>query len=192
MSFFLFSRKVWHGICYYLVITNTHPYMTDRFSELVQKYKTQSQFDKWVDARKKEIKELAYENRSVIEKRSVENTINDFDNVKKAFKRLNTLRKKSEDYDAVIIIDKEGYTRFRVYFPITQQELDKSIEYRREHIAELGKWGSACISLDDAVWSVLHEKVYKTFNFTRPVKNIESFEKYGSGLVRKMEIFGFC
>ena len=166
--------------------------MTYRFSELVQKYKTQSQFDKWVDARKKEIKELAYENRSVIEKRSVENTINDFDNVKKAFKRLNTLRKKSEDYDAVIIIDKEGYTRFRVYFPITQKELDKSIEYRRERIAELGKWGSACISLDDAVWSVLHEKVYKTFNFTRPVKNIESFEKYGSGLVRKMEIFGFC
>lgn len=165
--------------------------MTYRFSELIDTLKTQSSFDKWVEARKLEIKDLAYENRRVIDKRSVEHNQDLFDSVKKAYKPLKALRKKSGDYDAVFTIDKEGYVSFRVYFPITIDELDKAIEYRQERIKELGRWGSACISLDEAVWSVLHEKVFKTFSFARPVTAIQSFDKYNSGLVRKMEVFGF-
>lgn len=165
--------------------------MTYRFSELIEKYKTQAQFDKWVEARKKEIKELAYENRNIIDKRQLERTIDDFDNVKNAYKPLKSLFKKSEDYDATFTIDKQGYTSFRVYFPITEKELDKAIVYRQERIKELGKWGSACISGDEAIWNVTHERIYKTFDFTRPITNMQGFEKYGSNLVRKMEIFGF-
>lgn len=165
--------------------------MQYRFSELTEKVNTQPKFDKWVETRKREIKDLAYENRSVIDKMSVQRTIDDFDLLKKVFKRLVTLRKKSEDYDLAICIDREGFTSFRVYFPITQKELDKAIVYRQERIKELGRWGSACISTDEAVWDVLHEKVYKIFDFTRPITNCQCFEKCGSGLVRKMYIFGF-
>ena len=165
--------------------------MLYRFSELINTLKTQSQFDKWVNDRKGEIKELAYENRPVIDKRQIEHELECFDSVKKAYKPLKTLRKKSEDYDAVFGIDTKGYSNFRVYFPITQKELDKAVEYRQKRIKELGQWGSACINLDEAVWSVLHEKVFKTFKFARPITAIQSFDKYGSGLVRKMEIFGF-
>ena len=165
--------------------------MQYRFSELIEKYKTQAQFDKWVEARKKEIKELAYENRNIIDKRQLEHELDCFDSVKKVWKPMKALRKKSEDYDAVFAIDKKGYSRFVVYFPITEKELDKAIEYRQERIKELGKWGSACISGDEAVWSVTHERIYKVFDFTRPIFNMQGFEKYGSNLVRKMEIFGF-
>lgn len=165
--------------------------MLYRFSELIETLKTQSSFDKWVEARKKEIKDLAYENRHIIDKRQLEHELECFDSVKKAYKPLKALRKKSEDYDAVFGIDTKGYSNFRVYFPITQKELDKAVEYRQEVIKELGKWGSACISTDEAVWSVLHEKVFKTFSFARPITAIQSFDKYGSGLVRKMEVFGF-
>ena len=165
--------------------------MTYRFSELTE-LKTQAKFDKWVEDRKKDIKELAYENRRVIDKRSLEREIDNFDLVKKVFKPLTSLRKKSTDYDAVFVVDREGYTSFRVYFPITQKELDKSIEYRQSVVKELGKWGGACFSLDEAVWSVTHERVFKTLSFIRPITACQSFDKYGSGLVRKAEVFGFC
>ena len=165
--------------------------MIYRFSELVKTLKTQSQFDKWVEARKNEAKALAYENRPVIYKRELEHEIDNLDSLKKAYKPISALRKKSEDYDILIGIDNKGYSIFRVYFPITRTELDKAVEYRQERIKELGKWGSACISLDEAVWSVLHEKVFKTFKFARPITAIQSFDKHGSGLVRKMEVFGF-
>lgn len=165
--------------------------MIYRFSDLIEKFNTQVKFDKWVEQRKKEIKDLAYENRPIIDVKSVQHTIDDFDKLKKVFKRFIALLKKSDDYDLTICIDKKGYTSFYVYFPITRKQLDEAVEYRQKRVAELGRWGSACISLDDAVWSVLHEKVYKMFDFTRPVTAIQSFDKYGSGLVRKMQIFGF-
>ena len=165
--------------------------MQYRFSELVEKLKTQASFNKWVEARKNEAKALAYENRPVIYKRELQHEIDNLDSLKKAYKPINALRKKSEDYDILIGIDTKGYSNFRVYFPITQKELDKAVEYRQERIKELGKWGSACISTDEAVWSVLHEKVFKTFSFARPITAIQCFDRYGSGLVRKMEVFGF-
>lgn len=178
------------GMVFDIVGVN-NKYMRYRFSELTEKVNTQVKFDKWVEQRKKDIKELAYENRSVIDKNSIQRDIDEFDKLKGMFKRFTTLRKKSDDYDLVIGIDNKGYTSFYVYFPITQKQLDDAVEYRRKRIAELGRWGSACISLDDAVWSTLHEKVYKLFSFTRPITAIQSFDKYGSGLVRKMQIFGF-
>ena len=165
--------------------------MRYRFSELTEKVNTQVKFDKWVEQRKKDIKELAYENRSVIDKNSIQRDIDEFDKLKGTFKHFTALRKKSDDYDLVIGIDDKGHTSFYVYFPITQKQLDAAVEYRQKRIAELGRWGSACISLDDAVWSTLHEKVYKLFSFTKPITAIQSFDKYGSGLVRKMQIFGF-
>ena len=178
------------GMVFDIVGVN-NKYMRYRFSELTEKVNTQVKFDKWVEQKKKEIKELAYENRSVIDKNSIQRDIDEFDKLKGMFKRFIALRKKSGDYDLVIGIDNNGYTSFYVYFPITQKQLDAAVEYRQKRIAELGRWGSACISLDDAVWSTLHEKVYKLFSFTRPVTAIQSFDKYGSGLVRKMQIFGF-
>lgn len=183
--------KLWHRYCYYSGVTNQTDNMTYRFSELTETLKTQTTFDKWVEARKSEAKALAYDNRPVIYKRELEHEIDNIDSLKKAYKPLKALRKKSQDYDALITIDNQGYSCFRVYFPISQKELDEAVEYRQKVIKELGKWGSSCISLDDAVWSVLHEKVYQTFSFTRPQTAIQSFDKYGSGLVRKMEVFGF-
>lgn len=165
--------------------------MIYRFSELLETLKTQNSFDKWVETKKAELKALAYDNRPVIYKRELEHEIESFDSLKKAYKPLKTLRKKSKDYDATFSIDRQGYSTFKVYFPISQKELDEAIEYRQNVIKELGKWGSACISTDEAVWSVLHEKVFKTFSFARPQTAIQSFDKYGSNLVRKMEIFGF-
>ena len=162
-----------------------------RFSDLTDDIKTQAQFDKWVEARKKEMKELAYENRDTIYKRELEHEIECFDSVKKAWKPLKALRKKSDVYDASFSIDKQGYCKFVVYFPITDKELDESIEYRQERIKELGKWGSLCLKPDEACWSVLHERVYKRLGFVRPITAMQYFEKVNSGLVRKMEVFGF-
>ena len=183
--------KLWHGFCYYMGVTNQTDNMTYRFSELTETLKTQAAFDKWVETRKTEAKALAYENRPEIYKRELEHEIDNIDSLKKAYKPLKALRKKSGDYDALITIDNKGYSSFRVYFPITQKELDEAIEYRQMRIKELGKWGSACISLDDAVWNTLHDKVFKTFSFARPITAIQSFDQYNSRLVRKMEIFGF-
>lgn len=165
--------------------------MRYEFSTLVEKYKTQKTFDKWVDERKAEIKDLAYENRGVIDKKSVERQQELFDSVKKAYKPLKSLRKKSEFYDALFIIDKEGYVDFWVYFPIKGEELDKALEYKKKRIEELGAMGKFCISTDEAVYDVLHEKVYKTFSFARPITACKHFSKHEYGLVREMEVFGF-
>ena len=162
-----------------------------RFSDLTDDIKTQPQFDKWVEARKAEIKELAYENRPVIDKRQLEHELDCFDSVKKVWKPMKALRKKSEVYDVSFGIDKKGFSRFVVYFPITDKELDEAIEYRQKRVQELGKWGSICLKPDEACWSVLHERVYKRLSFVRPITAMQYFEKVNSGLVRKMEVFGF-
>lgn len=165
--------------------------MLYKFSKLISSLRTQAQFDQWVESRKAEIKEKAYDKRHVIDKRSLQHELDSFDSLKKAYKPLKKLRRKSGDYDAAIVIDDKGYTSFRVYFPVSQEELDAAADYRRQRIAELGRWGSICISPGEALWSILHEKIYEVFSFTRPVTAIQNFEKYGSPLVRKMDIFGF-
>ena len=163
-----------------------------RFSNLVEDIKTQAQFDKWVEARKKEMKELAYENRRIIDKRSLEHELDNFDSVKKAYKPLKDLRKKSKVYDALFSIDREGYCRFKVYFPITDKELDECVEYRRKRVAELGRWGSICLKPEEACWTILHERVYKTFSFTRPCESLQYFDHpEGNGLIRMMEVYSF-
>jgi hypothetical protein len=164
-----------------------------KISELIEDegLNTQAKFDKWVEARKKEIKELAYENRDTIYKRELENEINNFDSVKKAYKHIKSLRKKSDVYDVLMSIDKKGYITFRVYFPITEKELDECIEYRSTRVKALGRWGSSCISPEEACWSVLHERIYKKLDWANPYTSMQYFEKVNSGLVRKMEVFSF-
>lgn len=162
--------------------------MRYKFSELVTTLKTQKSFDKWVDGQKEQVKELAYENCSVIDKDSIKRNQEVLDSLKKAYKPLKSLRKKSADYDASIIITKQGCVEFYVYFPITQKEFETAREYRQKQIDELGKFGDICVRQDEVEWELFHEKVYKAINFAKPMYN--SFEKV-DGLVRKMEVFRF-
>ena len=162
--------------------------MIYRFSELINTLKTQNQFDKWVETIKANIKDLAYENCNVIDKRSIVDSQNKFDSVKKAYKPLKKLYKKSSGYDASFIVTKQGYVEFYVYFPITEKDAEMARECRQKEIAEIGKFGDICVRQDEVDWKLFHEKVYKTINFAKPM--YDSFEKVDR-LVRKMKVCRF-
>lgn len=158
------------------------------FSALAETMKTQAKFDKWVEEMKQQVKDLAYENCRVIDKGSITYHQDLLESIKKAYKPLKQLRKKSSVYDAAICIDRKGSVELWVYFPITQKESEMAREQRLKKIGELGMYGDVCYTYDDAIWDITHERVYKAFNFAKPIET--AFTKVDI-LVRKMQIFRF-
>lgn len=164
-------------------------------SELLSKLKTKKQFDDWVDKTAEELKKTIFNTRSTIYRKEVENELNDFRSLKSAYGHIRPLLKK-EGYDLVIITDKQGYHSFSFRFPITKPQYDKCIEYRQSVIEELNKdgfkYGSSCIAVDEAVWTVLHEEIMKKFSFAKFFEGHTSIESVsGQTLIRKMDVARF-
>ena len=166
------------------------------FSQLVEKYKTQKSFDKWVDSQLVEIERLSYE-QPIIEKASIRNQQDMFESVKKAYKPLKALRKKSADYDAKFMISKQGYVEIEVIFPFTEKEVEKAILHRKEKVEELDKKfgghdGCLCYHIHEAFWDLYHDKIYKIFNFTEYNHNGRHyFVRHNGNAIRKMGITKF-
>ena len=164
------------------------------FYDIFEEFRTEKSFSAWVEKQKRAIRELAFKNRSVIDKRSLEMEIEQFSTVVKAWKPLKELRRESKDFGLYITIDRKGYHRMVVTFPVTRSEIDEAAERRREIVRELGRWGGACCSLDECVYKVMKNKVDALLPFAVRVLD-DSFQAYepfhGNGLIRKSNVTMF-
>ena len=136
---------------------------------MLGQFKTKKAFEKWVDETTAKLKMDAYENRDTIWKRELENELTAFASLKYAWDKIKALRKKSEDYDLYIFIDKKGYHRFEFLFPIAQEQFNDGLDYREKRVKELNRngfqWGSACISQDEAVSHIIRDSVRTKYPF---------------------------
>jgi hypothetical protein len=168
--------------------------MIYKFSNLVETIKTKADFNKWVDNLVSETEKSIYQNRNEIYKNEVARELADLATLKNAWDGIQALRQKSADYDLCIIVDNKGYHTFRAYFPITPEEHTRCKEYREQRIAELGgdSDARASVYIEECVWELLHDRVFKEFSFVAPFPSYKSFDKMDyTPLVRKMEIARF-
>lgn len=165
-------------------------------SELFATLKTRKQFDTWVEKTAAELKTTIYDTRKEIYKKEVEDELRQFASLKYAWDSVKPLIKKDKEYELLITIDNEGYHRFSFRFPITKSQYDRCVDYRQGVIKELNKdgfkWGSSCISIEEAVWTTLHEEIYKKFSFASFYESYHYIEAFaGQPLVRKLDIRNF-
>lgn len=117
-----------------------------------EEFRTERDFSRWVKRQAAEIRRLAFENRQVIDKRSLEREIGLFSSLEKAWKPMKGLRRRSKDYDLIVSVNGKGYHRITLAFPVTREDLDRAADHRRKAVARLGRWGSACYDPDEALY----------------------------------------
>ena len=165
-------------------------------SELFATLKTRKQFDAWVEKTATELKTSIYDARKEIHKKEVEDELRQFTSLKHTWDSVKPLIKKDKEYELLITIDNDGYHRFSFRFPITKSQYDRCVDYRKGVIKELNKdgfkWGSSCISIEEAVWTTLHEEIYRKFSFATFYESYHYIEAFaGQPLVRKLDIWYF-
>ncbi len=161
---------------------------------IFEEFRTERAFAAWVRKQQKCIRDLAFENRPVIDKRSLENEIRLFATLEKAWKPMKALRRKSGDYQLLVEVDKKGYHSFVIVFPVTQEDIDRAVEHRLEVIKQLGRWGDICYSLDESVYDTLKEAVDSTLSFADRCldDSCHRYERYhGNKLLRKSFVTSF-
>ena len=108
--------------------------MTTKISYLIESFKRKSSLQKWVDEQMVIARQRAYDNRSTIYKRELEDDLRRLNYIIPLWEIFKKLRKKSADYDVLIDIDRKGYITMQLTFPITQEELDEAMENKRTYI----------------------------------------------------------
>ncbi len=163
------------------------------YTYVFEEFHNEKDFTRWVEKQATELKRLAYENRDVIFKDSLEREIEMFMTLTKAWKPMKELRKKSKDYELIVTTDQKGYHRIRITFPITREELDKAIEHRREVVRRLGRYGDICYKPEQSVYDTCKDRVDRTLHFaTRNDGSSQRYENYrGQNLIRISNIIEF-
>lgn len=131
-------------------------------SEIMNTCKQERSFVKWIDALKIDTKNIAYDKRNVIDKRSIEDDLNCIGSLVFAYKNLKKLRKKSDKYDVIVFIDKKGYHNFTFKFPIADKDFDTAKQNYRDAVK---KYGSSCVDFEEKLFKTLKSKIEKDFSF---------------------------
>lgn len=145
-------------------------------------FRNEEEFHAWVDTQSKEIRQLAYEKRSCVYKRELEQEIQGFESIKKAWLPISRLRNINKDVNIVISIDKQGYHSMYFIFPISEEQLEAARKHRKEVVDSLnarfgGHDGSLCYSLDESVYDTVKDTVNLLFPFAnRPLD--DSYKAY--------------
>lgn len=157
------------------------------FTEILQEYKQERSFAKWLAKVAEQAKETAYNKRGVIDKRSIENDSECIMSLRYAYKPLKELIKKGKVIDLFIKVDDKGYPKFTLIFPITQEEWNTSVENRRNEIKELGQYGSLCVDIDSCVWNVCKERVHNMlpFLYMNDSPSYPYYPKYGGDVLKR-------
>lgn len=125
------------------------------FSNLINEIKQERSFAKWIEERKAEIKNNAYENRREIDKWSIADDQKNVASLIRIWKPFKALMKKNDNYDIIIKIDNKGYLSFDLIFPVTQKQIDKAMKLR----AESRKNGYWFVDFDECLYMVCNENV---------------------------------
>lgn len=161
--------------------------MVSYISGLIETYKRKASLEKWVEELMVTARQRAYENRSTIYKRELEDDLRRLRYIIPLWEKFKKLRKKSPDYDVLIDVDRRGYITMQVTFPITEKEYADAKELKHEWAMNNKGYGFCC-RLGEMVYKVSHERVEKVFSgITLNAHN--SYEVYGSNnLVRWCDI----
>lgn len=128
------------------------------FSDLVKEIKQERSFAKWIEQRKTEMRSLAYENRKVIEKSCLESSVRHLESLLKIWKPFKAMMKKNNAYDIIINISREGYLSMEVTFPVTDEQIAKAHDKRKED-KKNGYWW---VGFDESMHDVCKDYVKKT------------------------------
>ena len=131
------------------------------FTDIIKECKQERSFAKWLESVAAKSKELAYENRRTIYKSDVQDEIDRIKTFANAYKQLKALIKKGKVTDVIIRMDRKGYIKFTLVFPISQEEFNQAREYRRKKIKEIGQYGDLCVDFDSCVWELCKARVHK-------------------------------
>jgi hypothetical protein len=137
--------------------------MIYKFSEVAP---TKAEFEKWVNDKKAEVEKTIYSNRRDIYRNEVNKQLDDFDSLKKAWDGMTRLREKSSDYDIDIKIDNQGYTEFKVRFPITKEQYEKILDDRNTYCKE-NDIPRSCAYMCEWLWKGLKDQIKTDFDFVR-------------------------
>lgn len=164
--------------------------MIYRFSQILEFIKTKADFEKWVDEKKAEIKEIIYAERNEINKREVRDELDKFETLKFAWDGMMNLRKKSVDYDLDILINKKGYTEFAVRFPIDKEVYYKILDDRKTYCKEYDIPLSCCY-VWEWLWSGLKDKIKSDFDFVNFHDGEYCVEDTAYTFVKKVQVGSF-
>ena len=157
--------------------------MTAKISYLIESFKRKSSLQKWVDEQMVIARQRAYDNRSTIYKRELEDDLRRLNYIIPLWEIFKKLRKKSADYDVLIDIDRKGYITMQLTFPITQEELDEAMENKRNYIKEHGQFYASCCRVEEELYKVCHQRIEKVFKGITMNAN-GSYYPYGTSLIR--------
>ena len=157
--------------------------MTTKISYLIESFKRKSSLQKWVDEQMVIARQRAYDNRSTIYKRELEDDLRRLNYIIPLWEIFKKLRKKSADYDVLIDIDRKGYITLQLTFPITQEELDEAMENKRNYIKEYGQFYASCCRIEEELYKVCHQRIEKVFKGITMNAN-GSYYPYGTSLIR--------
>lgn len=125
------------------------------FSELLQTIKSEQEFTKWIEERKAEIKQTAYDKRDVIDKRCLRDEFDNMDSIRNLWTPFRSLMDKDKGYDFIVKIDGGGYLSFDVIFPVTDEQIQQGLKQRAEDRKE-GYW---FVSFDESLYKVCKDYV---------------------------------
>ena len=157
--------------------------MTTKISQLIESFKRKSSLQKWVDEQMVIARQRAYDNRSTIYKRELEDDLRRLNYIIPLWEIFKKLRKKSADYDVLIDIDRNGYITMQLTFPITQEELGEAMENKRNYIKEHGQFYASCCRVEEELYKVCHQRIEKVFKGITMNAN-GSYYPYGTSLIR--------
>ena len=157
--------------------------MTTKISYLIESFKRKSSLQKWVDEQMVIARQRAYDNRSTIYKRELEDDLRRLNYIIPLWEIFKKLRKKSADYDVLIDIDRKGYITMQLTFPITQEELDEASQNKRNYIKEHGQFYASCCRVEEELYKVCHQRIEKVFKGITMNAN-GSYYPYGTSLIR--------
>ena len=157
--------------------------MTTKISYLIESFKRKSSLQKWVDEQMVIARQRAYDNRSTIYKRELEDDLRRLNYIIPLWEIFKKLRKKSADYDVLIDIDRKGYITMQLTFPITQEELDEATQNKRNYIKEHGQFYASCCRVEEELYKVCHQRIKKVFKGITMNAN-GSYYPYGTSLIR--------
>lgn len=118
----------------------------------------------WIEDRCNEVDAIV-RNKLTMSSRDLEEekrTIRGLEVVYKAFVKF---RKKREDCDIRLIIDKSGYVDWRITLPLTYDEKISARERKKEKVEKLGGGSDAwvCVYMEEMMWEVVKDEVVKAF-----------------------------
>jgi hypothetical protein len=128
------------------------------FSELLQTIKSEQEFTKWIEERKAEIKQTAYDKRDVIDKRCLRDEFDNMDSIRNLWTPFRSLMDKDKGYDLIVKIDRKGYLSFDVVFPVTEDQIQQALDYR----AESHKKGYWFVTFNESMHRVCKDYVKAT------------------------------